>query len=587
MLNLIIIVLILAIVFVQALHGLFSSLIMALCTLVCTVMAFNYYEQVAAMLVQYQPAYMESICLVVLTAIPLFAVRFCVDNYLPGNLAPSMWVDRAGGAAFGLITGALLTGTLLVAMQMMPFDRGFLGFDPYDDNLEPATDLVVNTPGFTLGVVRALSGGSLSGSRSFAQAHDDLTLELWANRNRLPGARSDAQPPDFKVKSVGDVTDLPYPGKGPTDTFGVFAPDYRGSGAEDSMVYVVRVDVAAAAADTDRWWRLMGTHFRLVTAEGEGVYPVGYMINVGEWQIFTEQIGKLQINRPAPKGKSWLTLDLLFRVPMTDAGKPAKLAHMSFRRVAHSALPRIQEQMPPVVGSLARKEVFGEVDVKGPGTLTLFRARKAVVNDRLPLQFRTEGGRRSERNVDIVRNGARAKGVTLHEHMISGVIKGPVQGLLQPIASGRGQSGTIVERFNQPAGKKIVKLQGDALVSEMFLGKLASAAVQPAMLMIDGSEEPVLGAWVLWTENGTAMGHMYFAPDREEFAEFRMTPGQGIMDVIDTYKQHRKVVTEFGLVFMTGEGGKAAAFRVKGREVFHCESPLSTGARPRARRRRR
>lgn len=289
LLSIILIVLILAIAFFQTVQGMFSALLMALATLVCTLLSFSLYEPLAAKLAPHMPATALAVALVSLLAVSLLAVRILLDRFLGSNLVPGMWVDRVGGGLFGLFTALLLVGTLGLALQMLPFDRGIIGFDPYDDDLKPKDSLLIDAPAFTVGVVNLFAEGSLKPSTSdtpdawsYRKLHDDLNLELWGTRNRVWDAYMGAPPDSLTIANCLDVTDQPYPKGG--GTFGELAPAYAPQPRGSSRVYSIRVRVTGSVADKINkdgkdyfWWQLRGTQFRLVTADGTSFYPVAWL----------------------------------------------------------------------------------------------------------------------------------------------------------------------------------------------------------------------------------------------------------------------------------------------------------------------
>jgi len=620
-LSLIVIVMILAIVFFQAIHGLFSSLIMALCTLVCTLLAFNFYEPVASLLHDRIPAYADGIVLLALLVIPLFAIRFLIDRFLPGNIVPNVWVDRALAGAFGLVTALLLVGTMVIALQMLPFDRSMLGYDPYDDTLQPADSLPINAPGFALAVVNKLSAGSMAG-RPFSEAHPDLTLEMWALRNRQSGARTDCLPIDLLVKNVADVTKLPYPmGDGKTETFGTSAPQHPGIELADSQVFIVRVEVVDNARDVDNWWRLRGTHFRLMTADGMGFFPVGYMVTVGEWEtnegekrkwgeweLIGEDVGALQISRKWTRQTPTLTADLLFRVPLEADRRPRPLSHLEFRRVCRAKLPKIntlqprpkptsgEDYMPP--GQIAnlpheralqRKETYGEVAVTSRGLNHVFRPTKAVVSAALPAGFnRASGGGDNQQRVTVTLAGesTRINVVVVNSGFQSGKVIGPTESFWR-LAGNNPRELIPVSGFIEPGRMKMVKLYGAPVsATSLMTGALGasqrldpSVSVGAKVFLAGAGEQRASGAWVKWVENNVEHVHYYFNANTDQDARHH----PDLLDVIRTYMKHRRTTEEVGLIFLVPDDAKVTSFSVSPNKRVNCESPLSMGRPPRAR----
>ncbi|MFW6145940.1 MAG: CvpA family protein [Planctomycetota bacterium] len=584
MLSLLIIVLIAAIVFFQAIHGLFSSLIMALCTLVCTLLAFTYYEPLARLagLHETQPAYGEAIMLVALLVIPLFVLRFLVDNYLPGNVVASMWADRIGGAAFGLVTALLLVGTLVIAMQMLPFDRAILGWDPYTDTLAESDDaLLVDAPAFTRGVVRTLSAGSL-GRKPFDKVHEDLRLELWAVRNRDEGARTDAAPDAARLLNVTDVTDLPMPG-GAEGTYGTHAPGYPGVDTVDSRVYLVRVQVTDGAMDSDRKWRLRGTHFRLVTDRGDGYYPVGYLVYAGQWQMLSAPIGELQITREYSPANRTLTADLLFRVPDVD-GETPELARLTFRRsirepVRDTLVAETTEQLPDITKALSRKEVRGEVAVASTGPPSVFRPVRAIVSAASPARATyptSEVDRGGNGSFRLAAGGAVFETEMVNYNLKVGRIEGPVPALMN--LHGDENRYMPADSLHVPAGQRLVRLEGRPL-SDTSLARLLrpEVFVQARIHLLEGEPRQMVGAWVKWTENGVEHAYLYYNADRlnDSTIDYQTYPEEEALDALKRYKEHLGSATDVGLLFLVPQDATVVRFNIAAGETFACESPMT------------
>ena len=283
---------ILAIAYFQITQGFFSSVILALLSVLAAALSLNYYEPVAASLFyEGHPLYAEAITLVLLFSLPLIAVRFLVDKYVPSNVVLGMWADRIGSAVFGVIIGMVGVGILMLAMQMLPFSESVLTYRPFNDQLQRDQHLGPFRPDdFVLGLGRTLSAGSLSSEREFGVVHDDLLLKLFCDRNRagLKG-RFDTPPETMIISGIY----APAP-TGPTERYAAWlrtqAPPNPLLSKEEndlSRVLVFRVVVLRLAADEPEetrdekrqgsWWRLPATQFRLAWHDGRNFYPVAYL----------------------------------------------------------------------------------------------------------------------------------------------------------------------------------------------------------------------------------------------------------------------------------------------------------------------
>lgn len=384
-------VLVLGVAFYQAVQGLYSAIIMAILTVCCAVLAFHFYEPLGdALLYSRQPEYADAIALIALFILPLLGLRLLFDKVLGANALTGMWTDRIAGGLVGLVTAQVMIGVLMIAIQMLPFGTSILGFVPFNDSLKRDSGLFPYPDEFTVGLVNTLSAGKPGGESSGALApepaqpygylHDDLLLELFCARNT---AKDEKDQP-----LAGSLACLP----GGLTVLGAFAPT-EVSGNPDTQwmeevpsnpllpesastkVLIVRaqLDEKSGAQDADKFFRLPGTHFRLVSKNGKSFYPVGYLTYVkpadmpkrtGEkypWMLIAPADnhkglpGKLAVVRPDDvilEGEKSLkvTIDWVYRVPSDEAPE-----YMVFRKVAKAAVPAPKPEMPDPKGTLDRR----------------------------------------------------------------------------------------------------------------------------------------------------------------------------------------------------------------------------------------
>ncbi len=352
-----------AIAFYQSVRGLFSALVMMILTLVCTLLAFGFYEPLAeSFLYARQPATADAIMLVALFFIPLLVLRLIFDRILPREITLGVWPDRILGGIFGLVTGILAVGVLIVALQMLPFGKTILTFRPFDDGLRRRQSLAPFYPDqFTVRLAGIVSGGSLSGSERFARAHDNLLLELFCARNRAgKNGRIDATPDSLKVHGAYDLTEEK---RKEIEGLDRLPPAPLLPAEANIRPVVVRIGVNEQLRGAKDWWRLVGTHFRLVGPDGQSHYPVGYLTYVSEeraentgrlyagWRFFPPlkkenqwQYADLLVGRPwSPKiGIKELKVDWVYQLPVgKDEGY-----YMVFRRVAKAPVGKIAKDIP-------------------------------------------------------------------------------------------------------------------------------------------------------------------------------------------------------------------------------------------------
>ncbi len=360
--------LILGIAFFQVTQGFYSALIMAILTAVCAVLAFAFYEPLAAALRDTLGAPAEGVSLLALFALPLLGLRFAADKFLGANAVASVWLDRLAGGALGLFVGTVAVGVTLVALQMLPVPASFMGYTAYNESLQRQDRVAPFYPDeFVVGMVDTLSAGSFSGDQRFTDVHHDLLRELFAARVQMEQTvkdqkdrvgRTDADVNSLVVLGAYDISDANWVQDIPAD------PLYP----DATKVIAIRVAVAPSAAD-GKWFRLPGPHFELVTDKQTGHYPLAYLTAWEEmrdvkntttrpggvnWRPITPpgkgaeaaQLTRLAVQRES-KGK--LILDWVFRVGLDE-----KPDYIVFRRSARQAVPEITRGLPSEAEALSR-----------------------------------------------------------------------------------------------------------------------------------------------------------------------------------------------------------------------------------------
>jgi hypothetical protein len=304
--------LIVAIALFQSIHGIFSAVIMAFLTTICAVVALGYYEGLASLLYAYQPAYADSLSLIIHFVIPLLILRIVFDKLIGGNAEIKGWADRAGGGLLGLYIGVVMVGVLAIATQMLPYGRSIMGYAPFDNSLQRNDRIYCDE--FALGVVK--SSAALGSGLSFDRSHDDLLLELFCARNTAgKNGRVDTKPETLTISAAFKPGDNKWKqvigyDKLPEDP-------RRATGKSD--VLIVKTAVAASVRNAnkkDGWYRLPGTHFRLVTKSGMSLYPLGYIAK-------TEKGDRWELIPAATKDDKAQTADLC--VAKRFQGKPAEI----------------------------------------------------------------------------------------------------------------------------------------------------------------------------------------------------------------------------------------------------------------------
>jgi uncharacterized membrane protein required for colicin V production len=589
--------LILGIIFFQGVQGLFSALIMALCTLAVTLVAFTYFEPLAALLYKYvDPRFAQPVCLVLLTFVPLITLRFVLDKFLPGNVVPTVWMDRIAGGAFGVVTALLLTGVWAIAVQMLPWVGGVaLGYQAFDDNLGRSGSFLVDAPtSFTLGTVKLMSSGSgLRGTQSFASLHDDLAMEMWAaaNCDEQGGApaqkswrgdeikipiirRNSVKPGCLNIQKVVDATKEMLNDKSRLGTRAAPWPMDNTALDGRSRVFVARVNVTKDAADEDQWWRLRATQFRLVTRDGGSFYPVGYLLRKGGWSLVEDAngIGRLEVNRKFDK-EPQLTVDWVYRVPNLPGDQGREPWFMSFRRIAEAPIGHVADGMPGG-GGLEQRSVVGSVIVRQPPNSAkggfILQTIRADVMAELPVPFGWAGSREGEFKNDTGKIIGHLKGGSL----LDGSVTGTQADLFK--------TGSRVEQFYQPAGRCVMRLSCTPPTFEAVqkFQALKGLVFAPSVDTQEGPTYRAVGAWAKWKEGNAETDYMFFSPEPNKDLGMDITGLTGSgggpfapFTKIITDKANQ--LTDCGLLFLVPADATIVSFSLaENTPPSMCDSPM-------------
>ena len=539
-------ILILAIAFYQAIQGMFSALVMAVLSVLCSALAFNYYEPMAEALIGagLQGGLAHGTSLLALFVIPLLLLRICFDRFLRGNVVLGLWSDRIGGGAFGLLTGLVLVGMLMVIVQLLPLPASFLGFRPYTDSLEPAHGMGARLAArFTLGLAKRLSAGGLApigAGQRFADAHDDLLLDAFCIRNRPPGTRASTPLEALRVIGAYRLRVPSRRGKEYNEWKAkLLKVGYTPAAVErlvtevariqetvpkypllsplaETAVYVVRLTVDELARDTDDWYRLPATHFRLVTESHKSYYPVGYLTFCGRWRVETAldeagkcRVAKVVVARPWQKagGPKQLLVDWVYRLPADE--KPREVI---FRRVARAELPAVLDGLPRETnrkGEMVALTVMpkrDQAEFAAPASPRLIQPTRMVLDDWLDSPFRMRIAK-SGPNPDIFKD-ATFEGSTFK----AGFVHCPVGDLRGKVPRSQGRN---IDQFYLP-GRNFELLRVDCKVNpaaaERDRGLLE--ALNPRLVFDDGSGMNHNGAWLLYESSGGRMAFVYYDSSR-------------------------------------------------------------------------
>jgi hypothetical protein len=116
-------------------EGLFTACTMAVNVLLAGLVAFNFWESLAALLDpmlagSFVHGYEDAVCLMVLFSLTLGVLRVITNNLASSRVDFPDWLQSAGGILFGLLTGYLVSGFLICVLQTLPWHENFMFFEP-------------------------------------------------------------------------------------------------------------------------------------------------------------------------------------------------------------------------------------------------------------------------------------------------------------------------------------------------------------------------------------------------------------------------------------------------------------------------
>ncbi|MBN1554543.1 MAG: CvpA family protein [Phycisphaerae bacterium] len=373
------VIMILGFAYLQMMQGLFSSIIMAVCSVFSLAAAAALYPWLAGVTNLYtlQPSIADAVSFSLVFVAVLLGLRCLADKFIKGDIYFDVIVDRAGGAVFGLFSATVMVGVLLLVLQLAPFGRVIWGnFSPYSDSLRRDQRIVpFFADEFVVGFSELISAGSMSASEKLTDQHDDLLLEAFCARNTA-GHKGKTDVAAGALKSVELFDAAPWAGAMEKTDTPIPSNPVLGE-HEPTKVVVVRAEVNVSATDepTPHWWRLPATHFRLLCVESTGgvkqhrsFYPVGYVyydLDAKAFKVVAAPEGadnrpepaKLILERPKESGvygddkygqgkiaqdKINLVMDWIYVLP-----RNADPEALYFRRVEAVKTPKISGKFTP------------------------------------------------------------------------------------------------------------------------------------------------------------------------------------------------------------------------------------------------
>jgi hypothetical protein len=212
--NVITLLMVLGVTFLQSIFGFFSGLINLFCVMISVAVAFGFYESLnlwATEATGLAPGYVEPCCLVGLFLITLTALRTAADNLIRGNVHVPQWMDWSGATICGFINAQLTIGTLAIGVAMLPIGGAPMGFERYSRTGSTSDNKIserfernsiwTRSDDMTVGFVNLLSSGSMKAATPLSAVYPNFTDAVFYSTNTV---QAESTPSPFRDKKGGD-----------------------------------------------------------------------------------------------------------------------------------------------------------------------------------------------------------------------------------------------------------------------------------------------------------------------------------------------------------------------------------------------
>lgn len=283
-LNILIILFIAGMAYWWSTQGLFSSMLHMVAVIVAGALAFAVWEVLAVdLFMGLSPLYAWPAGLLAPFLVFLLVIRLGLDKTIKGNVHFSTLINSIGGAFFGLISGVLTAGILLLALFFLPLGPSFLGYQPLvvtdkgGIDGQPGDSLLVPVDKQVAGFYSMLADGAFSSHRPMHVYQPQLALQAQLYRMSYDPNSSPAASPE-KVSITAYLTS-PTPVRTVDDSVRNLLGDKAQQSGHQLVLVETQWQQLAGMFDGDSTLRVSPTQIRLAVTDREGqthlVAPVG------------------------------------------------------------------------------------------------------------------------------------------------------------------------------------------------------------------------------------------------------------------------------------------------------------------------
>jgi len=209
-LNIAIIVFLLAMFVVWAQYGLFSSFLHCALVIVCGAICLAIWEPlVQGFLINRMPHYAWGVALLAPLALLLIFLHVIIDRFVGVSVQLPDIFNKLGGGVFGVISGILTAGLIVLGISFLPMPSKIMGYQRYtvlgtgQVDLNNPRKLWIPVDDIAAGFFSGLSTGAFSTATPLATHQPKLAAQAGYHRTRLdPNSSTVAHPDGVSVEAM-------------------------------------------------------------------------------------------------------------------------------------------------------------------------------------------------------------------------------------------------------------------------------------------------------------------------------------------------------------------------------------------------
>ncbi|MBN2842523.1 MAG: CvpA family protein [Sedimentisphaerales bacterium] len=166
-------------------QGIFSCFIMMVWTIIAALVALNYQDYLAMLMIDNGFAFFpRAVALMVPFILVLFILREITDRFVSGNMKFNDIIDRMGSTVFSVVSSLIIVGMISICLQSLPLGTKLLGFERVEDmaRIEQQRTFWPAGDAFVVKSMEMASANCFAGNMKFGQFHPDYLRSLHMNK---------------------------------------------------------------------------------------------------------------------------------------------------------------------------------------------------------------------------------------------------------------------------------------------------------------------------------------------------------------------------------------------------------------------